>query len=119
MRAAGLDINGDWRFGRGLASYIGNSAAIAQNVATRLKSFKRDWFMDAGAGIDWIDLLGRKNAQDRILREVERVAAATDGVMRIVELSIDANRGSRSATISLRYRDIFNAENSLSEQVEL
>jgi len=43
---------GDWTFGKGKADYVSSSKEIRQNVVTRLRSFKNDWFLDIGDGID-------------------------------------------------------------------
>ena len=110
MRVSGLDSDGDWRFGRGLASYISNADAVRQNVSTRIKSFASDWFLDTGANIDWIDLLGRKGTRDDIMREVERVALATEGVTTITKLDILVKTSSREATILLAYGTIFDVD---------
>mgnify|MGYP000010448375 CR=1 FL=1 len=105
MRVAGLDKNNDFRFGRGLASYLSADQAIRQNVATRIKSFRRDWVLNTDANIDWIDLLGRKNSRDKILREIERVVLSTTGVLRIITL--DASQKDRNMTISLTFETVY------------
>lgn len=110
MRVSGLDVNGDWRFGRGLAVYISNAQAVRQNVVTRLKSFASDWFLDTGANIDWIDLLGRRGTREEIMREVERVTLATEGVTTITALSIDVKTSSREASIMLSFGTIFDID---------
>lgn len=105
MRVAGLDKNNDFRFGRGLASYLSDDDAIRQNVATRIKSFRRDWVLNSDANIDWIDLLGRKNSRDKILREIERVTLSTVGVLRII--SLDASQKDRDMTIILSFETVY------------
>ena len=110
MRVSGLDSNNDWRFGRGLAVYISNAPAVRQNVVTRLKSFASDWFLDTGANIDWIDLLGRRGTRDEILREVERVTLATEGVTTISRLDIEVKTSSREASIMLSFGTIFDVD---------
>jgi len=110
MRVSGLDDNNDWRFGRGLASYITKAGAVRQNVVTRLKSFKTDFFLDVDANIDWIDLLGRRETRDEILRAVEATTLSTDGVTTITQLSIEAKTSTRAATILLSFGTIFDEE---------
>jgi Tfp pilus assembly protein FimT len=115
MRVSGLDENNDWRFGRGKALYLTRSEAIRQNVVTRLKSFKTDFFLDTDANIDWIDLLGRKGTKDEILRNVERVTLATDGVTIITSLDIQLKTSTRNATIMLSFGTIF--DESITEEI--
>lgn len=110
MSVSKLDNNGDWRFGKSLADYTRNSGEIAQNVVTRLKSFADDWFLDTTANIDWFTILGNRNNEQIILREVSRVTSATDGVKTVdkVEPIVDGSR--RTVTIRLEYTDIFDAK---------
>lgn len=110
MRVSGLDSDNDWRFGRGRALYIADAEAVRQNVSTRLKSFASDWFLDTGANIDWIDLLGRPGTRDEILRNVERVTLATEGVTTITRLEISVKTSTRHATILLKFGTIFDVE---------
>lgn len=110
MRVSGLDKDGDWRFGRGLASYISRGDAVRQNVVTRIKSFRSDFFLDVDACIDWIDLLGRRETKEEILRAIERVTLATDGVTTITKLEIEVKTSTRNATIMLAFGTIFDDE---------
>lgn len=82
-------LNGhDWTFGRGRADYVKDQAAIAQNIKTRLLSFKNDWFLDIDANIDWMNLLGQRGTEKIIENEVARVVLTTSGVVRINSLSL-------------------------------
>lgn len=118
MRVSGLDENGDWRFGRGLAVYISRADAVRQKVVTRLKSFKTDFFLDVDANIDWIDLLGRRETKEDVLREVERVTLSTDGVTVIARLEIEVKTSTRNATIMLSFGTIFDDE-IISEEITI
>lgn len=82
-------LNGhDWTFGRGRADYVKDQAAIAQNIKTRLLSFKNDWFLDIDANIDWMNLLGQRGTEKIIENEVAGVILTTSGVVRINSLSL-------------------------------
>jgi hypothetical protein len=117
MRVSGLDEDGDWRFGRGLAVYISRSDAVRQNVVTRLRSFRTDFFLDVDANIDWIDLLGRKGTREENLRAVESVTLATDGVTTITQLDIEVKTSTRKATIMLTFGTIF--DESITEEITI
>ena len=88
MKVRRLDTNNDWTFGNGQANYLKDNDAVLQNVATRLKSFKNDWFLDSDAHIDWFNILGSKENKQTILNEVERVVLQTEGVMKINSLEL-------------------------------
>jgi len=107
MRVSGLNNNGDWTFGAGLANYKIDSEAVRQNLQTRLKSFVGDWFLDIEAGIDWLTLLGERETEDQILSDVQRVTLATTGIARIESLEISTDRQLREATIFMSVTDVF------------
>lgn len=117
MRVSGLDENNDWRFGRGRAVYITRSDAVRQNVATRLKSFATDFFLDTDSCIDWIDLLGRRDTKDEIKMAIERTVLATDGVTTISQLDLSVKTGTRNATIMLSFGTIF--DESITDEITI
>lgn len=112
MRVRKLDSNADWHFGGNKNSYLNDNNAILQNVATRLKSFKYDWFLDADANIDWLTLLSQKNNEQSIKNEVERVVKSTYGVTDIISIEIE-NNSDRNATINIVLSTAFQDENKL------
>jgi len=116
MRVRRNDKHGDWIFGRSIRDYVREDDSIGQNLQTRIKSFTNDWFLDTTAHIDWFDLLGRKGTQEEIKREIERVAIATDGVVRVDKL--DLVKMNRQATIRLEVTTIFNERLSLDLGIE-
>jgi len=109
MSVSGLTTAGDWRFGQGRAVYLKRSAEIRQNVITRLRSFTDDWFADINAGLPWLDMLGTKNNQARILREVERTVLRTPGVQALERLEL-VGVTMREAEIRIAVRDIFGVQ---------
>lgn len=106
MRVSGLTATGDWQFGRGKASYLVNSAAIRQNVVTRLRSFTNDWALDINHGSDWFSILGQHGNEKRLLDEVNNVVLTTDGVRAIEKIEV-LSTANRVANILVRYVDIF------------
>lgn len=106
MRVSGLTADGDWRFGKGRAVYLRRSEAIQQAVVTRLRSFTDDWFLDTVNGLPWIELLGNKESEKRILREIETQVLGTEGVRLIERLRV-TGLTQRNASIELTVIDIF------------
>ncbi|ELF8380526.1 hypothetical protein RA911_000051 [Escherichia coli] len=107
MIVSALDKNDDWGFGRGRANYITGGAAIAQKVKCRVRSFKNDNPLNMDDNIDWIYLLSEKNTEQEILREIERVMLATDGVMRITHLAMLVNKKTREQHIEMSIETVF------------
>lgn len=106
MRVSRLDTNGDWTFGKGRANYVADSEAIRQNVVTRLRSFKNDWFYDIDANIDWFNILGNRSNRKIIENEVRRVTLETEGVLTIDSYEL-VSVTKREATIILKFTTIF------------
>lgn len=100
-----LDDNWDWTFGQGVANYLHNDDEIVQNVQTRLKSFKNDYFLNLEAGLDWWTLLSTKNSN--LVQEIKNTIILTNGVLRVNNVSIVENK-KRNAIIDIDFDTIFN-----------
>ncbi len=116
MTTRKIDKNFDWTFGKSKAQYLTGSDEIAQNVVTRLKSFKFDWYLDSQANIDWLTILGSKSNRQIIVNEISRVTAETLGVKNIIEVSI-IEVTNRDAKIQLKYIDIY--DNEFSQELDI
>ena len=113
MIVSALDKDDDWTLGRGRNNYITGGAAIAQKVKCRVRSFKNDNPLNMDDNIDWIYLLSEKNTEQETLREIERVVLATDGVMRIIDLSMTVNKKTRKQLVELRIETVFDEQSVL------
>lgn len=108
MKVQALDGNDDWQMGRGKAVYITGSAAVAQNVKTRIREFKADWFADVEAGIDWMAYLStRIDAEEKIKSAVRTTVLETDGVVALNSLEVETSTRYRTSTIYITYTDIY------------
>ena len=122
MSVSALDTSGDWTFGRGRAGYKKGSDEVRQNVATRIKCFYNDWFLDVTNGIDWYSLLGQKNTRDQIVREVEKCILQTTGVRAIELLEVvpavtEVARQARKLTLNIRFKTIY--DDTISEELRI
>jgi len=102
-----LNKNGDFTFGQGLGNYIKNDDEIVQNVTTRVKSFKNDYFLDTEQYIDWLNDLSKKGNEDLIISNIGRVVAETNDILRVNNISIVQNNN-RNATININFDTINN-----------
>lgn len=109
MATSRITEEGDWTFGQGLANYARGSEEVAQNVKTRIKMFKNDWFLDVLDGIDWFNILGNRNNQETIINELTRVVSNTNGVRIVRDITLSLDRQSRNATVIIDYDDVFEA----------
>lgn len=107
MSVSRLDSDGDWTFGQGVAGYISGSDEIKQNVVTRIKSFKNDWFLDTDAEIDWFNLLSNRNTEESTKAQLSKTVLDTIGVNTLDSLFFQIDRQERKAIIQLSYTDIY------------
>lgn len=113
MSVSRITDDGDWTWGQ----YVRGSKEVSQNVVTRIKSFKNDWFLDTDFGIDWFNILGNKSNEETIKNELNRVTANTDGVRVIKNIELDLNRQSRVASVIINYVDVFDQDITLSVEI--
>jgi hypothetical protein len=110
-----LDADGDWNFGQGLSSYKTAGAAIAQDVATRLLTFRNDAFWATDFGVDWWNLLGRKlpAAEVGVLTQTRNMIIGSpggypaSGVVAINSVSAVFDGASRRLSVTYSINDIY------------
>ncbi len=100
------DSTGDWVFGSGINAYKTGNAEVAQNIQSRLQSFLGDCFFDAGAGLDWFNLLGSKN-QVALQLAVAAVILNTANVTGGLQLSVVYNELTRNVAITYQVETTF------------
>ena len=117
MKYRRLDENDDYSFGHGLADfYIDESEAVGQSVATRLRLWAGEYFLDLSEGTPYqTEVLGfgtnqlfDQAIQDRILEtegvdSIETYSSSVDTTTR--ELSIEASINTIYGNIKLE--DVF------------
>ena len=112
-----LDSDHDWVFGQGKQSYQIGQAAIAENIQTRLLSFKNDCFFDMNAGIDWLRLLGSKNTLQETLLTIRAVILASYGAVKVNSVTPTVDKSSRSLSVTYNMDSIFSSKFSQTIQV--
>jgi len=116
MKVSAITNNGDWTFGSGLAGYKKKSSAIRQNIATRLRSFKNDYFLDVNAGTDWLSILSTPNNKLTLERAVRSVVITTEGVLSVDSVSIIVS--DRVAKVEVTYTDIYELQIVITERIQ-
>ena len=107
MRVRALDKNGDWTFGHSRNNYKVGIEALRQNVITRIKSLKNDWFLDSEANIGWWEILGIKQNEGIIKNQVYNTVVATYGVTSIKNIEIKVDSATRKANIKIDLKTIY------------
>ena len=100
----GLTKNHDWIFGQGLQSYKFRSDEIAQNIKSRVLSWKGDCFFALNEGVNWNQYF---NSGNKLLldQDIKRVIIQTKGVSQLLEFNSEIR--DRVYLASYTYQDIF------------
>lgn len=106
MKFRGLDANGDFMFGQGLGSYAQGQAAIALDIAARIRSIKGNCFFAPQDGIDYTNLLD-KGKEEAFLTAMSNCIMQTVGVVRINSITSNLNRQSRAMSLTYDVQTIY------------
>lgn len=114
MRVRKLDDLGDMVFGRQNEYYEDEANGVAQDVMTRLKLWKGQWFLDTEEGTPWIqEILGKHRGADAVIKK--RIVE-TEGVKSLDDFEAILNPDTRvltiAATITTIYGDTATIEGS-------
>lgn len=103
-----LDDNGDMVFGRGERDYLKNTPeCVAQSVATRLKLWRGEWFLDETEGTPYApSILGKHTSQSYDMAIRERVLD-TPGVSEIVEYASSFNGETRKLAVNMTINTVY------------
>lgn len=106
MRFRALDSNWDWKFGKGLGSYSGDTQAIAYDVKSKILSWVGDCFFNETAGIDWKNILGSKDQKSQLDDAIKKIIVEEYG---IIELSFfESEISDRTYHCTVRFKTIYN-----------
>jgi hypothetical protein len=107
MRYRQLSATGDYVFGRGAGEFFVDSpATVAQAVATRLRLFAGEWFLDATEGTPYAELVLGHNTGGSYDAAIQQRILGTPGVLSITDYTSNLDAARRltvSATISTTY----------------
>lgn len=101
-----LDADGDWTFGKGINSFLTNSAAMAENLKTRIRTWKGECFFALEEGVDWNNYLGI-GTKDLLDMDLRRVILGSDGVIRIDAYTSILDTTSRTLTVQATLFTVF------------
>ncbi len=105
MKVQKLSPTGDWQLGGGEGQYIDRSRAIHQNIATRLRSWRGDFFGDRGHGMRWPEIVGQMGSRRLLRNEAARIVLETEGVVSVDRIEIEVEN--RTPRVKVIYTDAF------------
>jgi hypothetical protein len=94
----GLDRVGDWMFGQGLGSYAQDRAALALDIAARLRSIRGNCFFAPTNGVDYKNLL-EKGQLKNLETALQSCIIQTPGVVSIVSMPFNFNPATRKLNV--------------------
>lgn len=96
-------IAGDFSYGYGKTDYLTQGNGVAQDVVTKLREWKYDWFADYERGIDWRDRLGNKNRKNLLDNDILDLVGQVENVTAITnfESTLDTSERLYTATINI------------------
>jgi hypothetical protein len=101
LRYRKLDADGDYLFGSGFDNfYIDQPEAVAQAVATRLKLWLGEWFVDQTIGMPWLTEVVGTGTMSLYDGAIRSHIIDTQGVRRIVNYSSILNRDARALRVT-------------------
>ena len=112
MRVRALSPSGDYQFGQGLSNFlIDSSAAVGQEVVTRLKLIQGEWFLDQTVGTPWnTQILGYGTGPTRDLA-IKNVILTTPFVTALTSFSSNLNLTTRKYTVSATLETFYGTTN--------
>ncbi|HQM83868.1 MAG TPA: hypothetical protein PLD55_04210 [bacterium] len=79
--------------------------SIAQNIRSRLRTKKGEWFLDTEIGLDWKNGF-EKGGENTLLYSVKAVILGTIGVINIANFSHQTNKSLRQIKISAKINTV-------------
>lgn len=107
MTRRDFDSDGDYA----INSFITESPATIQAVATRLRLFRGEWFLNLESGIPWFQRVFVKPANlSRTERLIKDTISQTEGVGELLEFNMVFNAESRGTSVEFSASTIYNDE---------
>jgi hypothetical protein len=92
-------------------SFVQDSPATIQAVATRLRLFKGEWFLNLDDGVPWYqEILGKSFNLPRVETIIRNRIRETEGVKELNEFSLRLASSTRLLTVSFKAATIYDDE---------
>lgn len=101
MRYRKLDDAGDYTIGTGADFLSNNPDTVAQAIATRLRLWRGEWFVDTTAGMPWSqEVLGKRQAGRNPDAAIKQQILGTQGVTGIASYSSSFDGDTRRLVVA-------------------
>lgn len=106
MKFRGIDSSGDWMLGQGIGSYAQGQAAIALDIAARVRSWKGNCFFAPSDGVDYTNVT-EKGREAAFETAMSNCIMQTVGVVKINSISLSVNPRTRRASLTYDVQTIY------------
>lgn len=111
-------VDNDYSFGQGRANLASNLEAVLQRCKTHLMQFQGEWFLNAGDGTPWFDVVGQSANQSLLERTVRDRLLTVNDVIAVNDISVIFDSGTRQVAVMCQVMTTFGAAN-LSEIINI
>ena len=111
MRYRALDSNGDMTFGRGSGNFFQNVPdAVAQAIATRLKLWAGEWFLDVTEGTPYTQKILGKGTSGTYDDAIQQRILGTEGVLSLDAYDSVLNSDTRALSVQATVTTIYSQQ---------
>lgn len=103
------DENNDWTFGYSETEYLSGSAAIAQDIKTKLQEWKNNCFFAMDKGIPYDIRLRYKGQKNLLDEDIKQIILNNEGVLSLNSFESTLNED-REYRADYSYTDIYSSE---------
>lgn len=108
MKYRKLDSSGDMTFGAGGEDYYADCReAVAQSVLTRLRLWKREWYIDTEDGTPYYEQVLGKHGEGSAVQAIYKRISDTKGVTKITNLQTTYDPETRKFLIEVSFDTIY------------
>lgn len=104
----GVDANGNVLFGQGLGSFAAGQAALALDLAARLRSWKGGCFFAPNDGVDYKNLL-EKGKEGNLVVALQNAILQTPGVVKINSFNHTFDPQTRALSVTASIWTVYTA----------
>lgn len=111
-------VDNDYSFGQGRANLASNLEAVLQRCKTHLMQFQGEWFLNAGDGTPWFDVIGQRVDQPLLERTVRDRLLSVEDVTAVDDMTVLFDSDTRHVGVLCQVMTTFGAAN-LSEIINI
>jgi hypothetical protein len=102
-----LDSSGDWAVSGGKLQLATGQEEIAQIVATRLRTFLGEYFLDVRIGVPWFSKIFKKNPnQAEVEALLIQTIADSPGIITIQDFQLSLDNKTRKLRVDFRAQSV-------------